>query len=70
MEIVLGAVYRNGTLILDRDLGAESEGKKYTVVLKAEESIEAKKERFFRMAEKHAFTLPEDYRFDREEIYG
>jgi predicted DNA-binding antitoxin AbrB/MazE fold protein len=69
MHLILDATYKNGTLVLEQKLGIEVEGKKFKVILIEEGKDKAKKERFFRLIEKHAFDLPEDYKFNREEIH-
>ncbi len=69
MQVLLNATYKNGILILDERLGIEKEGKKFKVILFERESNKAKKERFFDFIEKHAFELPKDYEFDREELH-
>lgn len=70
MPIVLEATYKNGLLILDQGLESKHEGKRFKLlVIEAQDTLEAEKERFFQFVEKHAFTLPNDYKFNREEIY-
>lgn len=69
MNIVTKATYKKGTLVLDQSLGLEKEGKKFKIIIVEEETTPAKKERFLQSVEKHAFTLPKDYKFNREEIY-
>lgn len=69
MQVLANATYKNGALILDEKLGNEKEGKKFKVILFEQESKRAKKERFFEFIEKHAFKLPADYHFDREELH-
>jgi predicted DNA-binding antitoxin AbrB/MazE fold protein len=69
MQIVLEATYKDGVLIPDRSLGAEKEGRRFKIIVVEEERPTAKRDRFFRFVESHSFKLPEDYRFDREELY-
>ncbi|WP_347274115.1 hypothetical protein [Candidatus Kuenenia sp.] len=69
MNIVTKATYKKGTLVLDQSLGLEKEGKKFKIIIVEEETTHVKKERFLQYVEKHAFTLPKDYKFNREEIY-
>jgi predicted DNA-binding antitoxin AbrB/MazE fold protein len=69
MELVLKAVYKNGVLVPDRSLGADKEGKSFKLVLVEEEASDGKKERFFRFVEEHAFTIPDDYSFNRDDLY-
>lgn len=45
------------------------EGKSLKVIVLEADDIETKRERFFQLVDKHHFTLPKDYRFDREELY-
>jgi len=69
-QLVLEATYQQGQLVLNRRLETEKEGKKFKVILiEEEDSLSATKEAFFQFVEKHAFTLPEDYQFNREELY-
>jgi len=69
MPVVVEATYKKGLLVLDHLLETKKEGKKFKVILIEQDSLEAKKERFFRFVDQHTFTLPEDYQFNREEIY-
>jgi predicted DNA-binding antitoxin AbrB/MazE fold protein len=69
MPVVVEATYKKGLLVLDHLLETEKEGKKFKVILIEQDSLEANKERFFRFVDQHSFTLPEDYQFNREEIY-
>ncbi|MDM8558031.1 hypothetical protein [Candidatus Parabeggiatoa sp. HSG14] len=69
MPVVVEATYKNGLLVLEQLLEAEKEGKKFKVILIEQDSIEAKKERFFQFVNQHSFTLPSAYKFNREEIY-
>ncbi len=69
MPLVMNATYKDGVLVPDRSLGAEKEGKRFKVILVEEDRATAKRERFFRFVESHSFYLPEDYRFDRDELF-
>jgi hypothetical protein len=69
MKSILSAIYKNGTLVLDKRLGGEKEGKKFKIILFEQDSNKAKKERFFRFIEKQAFNMAKDYKFDREELH-
>jgi len=63
---VLEATYQQGQLVLNRHLETEMEGRKFKVILIEEkDSLSATKEAFFQFVEKHTFTLPKDYRFNR-----
>lgn len=70
MYKVLQATYSNGNLILEEKLSSEMEGKNLKVIIVETDKLEAKKQRFFRLAEGHSFALPEDYKFNREELHG
>lgn len=63
------AIYRNGSLILSEKLSSDMEGKHLKVIILDTDEVEAKREQFFHLVDKHAFVLPEDYRFDRDELY-
>jgi len=69
MPVVVEATYKKGQLVLDQLLESKKEGQKFKVILIEQDSLEAQKERFFRFVDQHAFTLPENYQFNREEIY-
>lgn len=69
MQVILEATYRDGVLVPDRSLGPEKEGKRFKLIVVEEERLGAVKDRFFRFVREHGFNLPEDYRFDRDEIY-
>ncbi len=68
MEIILEATYRDGVLVPDRSLGAEKEGKKFKIIVVDEKESQAKMDQFFQFVRDHSFSLPEDYRFSRDEI--
>lgn len=70
----LKATYVDGKLILDEKLDPEWEGKSVTIMLEVEESETEEErrnriERFIEKAHQYRFTLPPDYKFDRNEIY-
>ncbi|MCP4345798.1 MAG: hypothetical protein GY795_09760 [Desulfobacterales bacterium] len=69
MQLVLNATYKDGAFIPDQNLGMDKEGKKFKIFIVEEEKTEIRKEQFFRFVEKYAFSLPEDYKFDREELH-
>lgn len=69
MQLVMNATYKDGVLVPDRSLGADKEGKKFKIILVEEDRTTAKRERFFRFVKAHSFHLPEDYRFDRDELH-
>jgi predicted DNA-binding antitoxin AbrB/MazE fold protein len=65
---VLEATYKKGKLVLEHSLSIE-EGKKFNIIITEVDKVKAKKEQFFQFVNKYNFILPEDYRFNREEIY-
>lgn len=78
MNKVLQATYHDGNLILDEKLDTSLEGKKFKVVVledtnepkeQNEQTLESRKRRFLEQLKQHSFKLPEDYKFNREELY-
>jgi predicted DNA-binding antitoxin AbrB/MazE fold protein len=78
MNKVLQATYHDGSLVLDEKLDAALEGKKIALILveaateskdDIEQTLEPRKQRFLEQLQQHSFKLPEDYRFNREELY-
>lgn len=78
MSITLQATCSNGTLILDRQLSSDLEGKTFQVIIfepedisdRAEQSSDlAKVEQFLENVKQYSFKLPEDYKFNRDELY-
>lgn len=80
MNKVLQATYRDGSLILDEKLDAALEGKKLSLILvESSESSELvdqvviddaeRKRRFLEKLKTYSINLPEDYKFNREELY-
>jgi predicted DNA-binding antitoxin AbrB/MazE fold protein len=69
MSRLLEATYQNGSFILAVKLPDSMEGKKVRIVLLEADEIEQKKENFLKLAARHSFTLPSDYKFNRNEIY-
>lgn len=67
MEIILEATYRDGVLVPDRSLGAEKEGKKFKIIVVEEKESQAKMDQFFQFVRNHSFSLPENYRFSRND---
>jgi len=55
--------------ILDEKLSDEWEDKNFQIIIPETNETEVKKKRFFDFVDQHHFTLPEDYQFNREEIY-
>lgn len=66
---VLDATYTHGTLILSENLGEENEGKTLKILILDEQDTEIQKEHFFQFVDQHQFLLPDDYQFNREDIY-
>jgi len=67
MYKVCEATYSDGKLVLSEKVSSDHEGKSLKVIVIDRDGIEFKKGRFFELVKKHAFDLPADYRFDREE---
>ena len=42
---------------------------KYRKKTKMKTEVESKKEQFFRFVENHSYNLPENYKFNREELH-
>lgn len=69
MNRILEATYQNGTLMLKEKLSSNLEGKKVKIILIDNEELDTKKQQFFKLASQHSAQLPENYQFNREEIY-
>ena len=78
MNKILQATYHDGSLVLDEKLDATLEGKKLRIVVledtdelkeKDVQTLESRKQRFLEQLQQHSFKLPEDYQFNREELY-
>ncbi|MDG2989873.1 hypothetical protein L3556_02825 [Candidatus Synechococcus calcipolaris G9] len=78
MSKVIQATYHDGNLVLDEKLDAALEGKKLRIVVledtneskeQDEQTLESRKQRFLEQLKQHSFKLPEDYKFNREELY-
>lgn len=78
MNKVLQATYHDGSLVLDEKLDAALEGKKITLILvedsmelqdDVKQPLEPRKQRFLQQLRQHSFKVPEDYKFNREELY-
>jgi hypothetical protein len=78
MDQVLHATYHNGNLVLDEKLDDALEGQKLTLILvkdsanlskNPKNSLETRKQVFLEQLQKQSFRLPEDYKFNREELY-
>lgn len=76
MVQVLQATCNNGELILKEKLSSELEGKSLQVMIidssesnQGFSSNESKLEQFLEQVKKYSFRLPEDYKFNRDEMY-
>lgn len=79
MSKVLQATYHDGNLVLDEKLDPILEGQKVSLILienpdsvsgsNSEIDMEERRQKFLEEAQKYSAKLPEDYKFDREEIY-
>ncbi len=69
MYKLLQATCNNGNLILDEKLSKEWEGKSFQVIVFETDEIAIKKKRFFDFVDQYSFTIPNDYQFNREELY-
>lgn len=77
MNKVIQATYHDGSLVLDEKLDAALEGRKLTLILvegaamasQDETDIAERKRNFFEKLQNYSVKLPEDYKFDREEIH-
>ncbi len=67
MHKVTQAIYNNGNLILDEKLEDVAEGERLNVII--EDDSEKRKHRFLDSIEKYSFSLPDNYSFNREDIY-
>ena len=70
MQLVLEATFKNRVVVSDRSLGPEKEGKRFKLILMEQKELSLKRDRFFRHVKTNTFKLPEDYHFDRDQIYG
>jgi hypothetical protein len=78
MSITLQATCSNGTLIPDRQLSSDLEGKTLQIIILEPENspniadkldAPTKLEQFLEHAKQYSFKLPTDYTFNREELY-
>ncbi len=65
----LQATCHNGDLVLDEKLGTVMEGKKVKILILEDDRMLPRKEKFLNLVDKHSFRLPEDYQFNRDELY-
>jgi predicted DNA-binding antitoxin AbrB/MazE fold protein len=64
---ILEATYHQGNLILKDKLSESLEGKQVKVIVL--ESSDSKKDSFLEKVDQHSFNLPQDYQFNREELF-
>lgn len=71
MSMIFKATCQNGQLILEEKLPDSLEGKQVKIMLidNDDQEIEQKKAEFFKLASRHSFPLPDDYKFNRDELY-
>jgi predicted protein tyrosine phosphatase len=69
MYQIIPATCQDGHLILNGQLNPQLEGKNVQVILVESETTHQQKEKFFNFVDRHCFDLPDDYRFNREELY-
>ena len=67
MYKILEATYHQGNLILKDKLTDSLEGKEIKVIIL--DSSDTQKEAFLEQVDQHSFKLPQDYQFNREELY-
>ena len=77
MSKVLQATYQDGSLVLDEKLDSTLQGHKITLILvedsagnhQTEIDLEERKRRFIEQLRTYSIKVPEDYKFNREEIH-
>lgn len=77
MSKVLHATYHDGNLVLDEKLDTALEGQKLTLILvedsqassSTETDLEERKKKFLEKLKTYSIKLPENYKFNRDEIY-
>lgn len=69
MVKVMQATYEKGKLVLSEELGSQLEGQVLNVIIFQVDEVKRRQERFLAFVDKHAFSLPETYQFNREELY-
>jgi predicted DNA-binding antitoxin AbrB/MazE fold protein len=67
MYKILEATYHQGNLILKDKLSESLEGKQIKIIVL--EASDSQKESFLEKVDQHSFELPQDYQFNREELY-
>jgi hypothetical protein len=70
MNRILEAICHNGNLMLEEKLPESMEGRKIKIILVEDDNLETRKAKFLALLDKHSFNLPENYQFNRDEIYG
>lgn len=78
MSITLQATCSNGTLIPDRQLSSDLEGKTLQIIILEPEDCPSideasaaltKVEAFLETVQQYSFKIPTDYTFNRDELY-
>ncbi len=69
MNRILEATCHQGNLMLEEKLPESMEGKKIKIILVEDDNLEKRKANFLKLAAQHSSKLPENYQFNRDEIY-
>lgn len=69
MYKILKATCKDGHLVLEEKLSDEFEGKTLQVMVFENNELGVKKQQFFDSVKQHSFNLPDDYQFNRNELY-
>lgn len=69
MYQILQGTYQDGRLILNKKLDSEMEGKVLQVVVFEASQTINKKAQFLHFVASKPIVLPDDYHFNREELY-
>jgi len=70
MYQIVKATYQNGRLILKQKLKDILEGQTLKVIVLNDDVSLKKQERFLNVVDRYAFNLPENYHFNRDELYA
>ena len=69
MSQILQATYQNGRLVLNQKLSNVIEGQTLKILVLESNDTALKKSRFLSAVDRHAFKLPKDYHFNRDELH-
>ena len=70
MPTVMQGTCHNGQLVLDQKLSQSLEGKNLKVIIvESEQPPDGQKERFLSLVDEHSFALPENYKFNRDDLH-